>query len=134
MGRKGRRRDQPSSGEESTNGGLGGFAALLQAKGLSASAAASEPVPQPVVEAAPTLLWSSLGKIVLRKERKGRRGKTVTLIEGVPELHLVEACGQLKRGLGTGAHVEDEALVLQGDLRERCRAWLTAAGVSTVRG
>jgi translation initiation factor 1 len=71
---------------------------------------------------------------VVRLERAGRRGKEVTVIE-----HLDLASGQreawlkeLKSAMGCGGVVEDEAMVLQGDLRERVAKWLEKRGVRKV--
>ncbi|MFZ9887339.1 MAG: translation initiation factor [Myxococcota bacterium] len=65
-------------------------------------------------------------RLVLRKERAGRGGKTVTVIEGLaldadPLSALVT---MLKKSLGCGASLEDGAIVLQGDVVERAAALL----------
>ena len=62
----------------------------------------------------------------LRMEKKGRGGKTVTVVDGLPrnEAFLKELCQELKRACGTGGTVADGAVELQGDLRERVRAVL----------
>jgi translation initiation factor 1 len=39
---------------------------------------------------------------------------------------------ELKRALGTGGAIEGDALVLQGDHRERLRAILTKRGVKQI--
>jgi translation initiation factor 1 len=59
-------------------------------------------------------------------EKKGRGGKTVTVVDGLPrnEAFLKELCQELKRACGTGGTVGDGAVELQGDLRERVRAVL----------
>ena len=73
-------------------------------------------------------LPSRPGKIVakLRMEKKGRGGKTVTVIAGLPRNNafLTELCQELKRACGTGGTVSDDAIELQGDLRDRVRACL----------
>ena len=74
-------------------------------------------------------------KVVLRKERKGRGGRTVTLIEGVtdfPESLLEELASQLKKALGTGATLEEGTVVLQGDQRDRANRWLAERGVEEI--
>ncbi|WP_029166231.1 translation initiation factor [Aminiphilus circumscriptus] len=75
---------------------------------------------------------STLPRVVLRRERKGRGGKTVTVVEGVP-VPLAEglACA-LRKGLGCGSRVEEGVVVLQGDQVERSAAWFTARGVKKV--
>src|SRR5262245_1590038 len=71
----------------------------------------------------------------LRVEKNGRGGKTVTVVDNLPNntLFLKELCQDLKRTCGTGGTVADGAIELQGDLRERVRARLTARGM-TVKG
>lgn len=73
-------------------------------------------------------------RIVLRRERKGRKGKTVTLIEGLGEKgeHLEEMARNLRRDLGCGSHVEEAVVVLQGDQIERAAAWLEKKGFKNV--
>ncbi|RDV36761.1 translation initiation factor [Bradymonadaceae bacterium TMQ3] len=73
----------------------------------------------------------------LRVERKGRGGKTVTLLGGFkagagtpPKDALEDLVGQLKRALGCGAALEDDTIVLQGDQRERAASWLNARGAT----
>ena len=68
----------------------------------------------------------SLGKIVVRKEQKGRSGKTVTIIEGIElgEAGLKTLAKKMRKSLGCGAHIEDGNIVLQGDLVERARKWI----------
>ena len=73
-----------------------------------------------------------LEKVVVRKERKGHGGKTVTVIAGIAPGALDELCGELKRALGCGARVEDGAVVLQGELVERAVAFLEGKGAARV--
>ena len=72
------------------------------------------------------------GRIVakLRMEKKGRGGKTVTVVDGLPRnaAFLKELCQELKRACGTGGAVQDGAVELQGDLRERVRDVLLKKG------
>ena len=71
----------------------------------------------------------------LRVEKKGRGGKTVTVIYDLPanDAYLNTLASVLKRACGTGGAVSGNTVELQGDLRDRVREWLTAKGV-TVRG
>lgn len=71
----------------------------------------------------------------LRMEKKGRGGKTVTVVDGLPRnaAFLRQLVQELKRACGTGGAVADGAVELQGDLRERVRQALTARGF-VVRG
>lgn len=71
-------------------------------------------------------------KASLRIERKGRRGKTVTLVSGLAlrESALDELARKMKKAMGCGASIEERAVVvLQGDNRERLRLWLESRGV-----
>jgi translation initiation factor 1 len=74
--------------------------------------------------------------VVVRMERAGRGGKTVTLVEGVranPE-GLAALLKTLKTRLGAGGVVEKGALVLQGDQRDRLCALLPTLGYAAKRG
>ena len=82
--------------------------------------------------AADQSLPSQPGKIVakLRMEKKGRSGKAVTVVAGLPHnaAFLKELCQELKRACGTGGAVADGLIELQGDLRDRVRDVLAAKG------
>jgi translation initiation factor 1 len=73
-------------------------------------------------------------RAVVRLERKGRRGKEVTVIEqlGLRERELGDWLKDLKGALGCGGAIEGDALVLQGDHRERLRGLLQGRGVRKV--
>lgn len=66
----------------------------------------------------------------LRMEKSGRGGKTVTVVDGLPNNagFLKDLCAELKRLCGTGGAVRDGAVELQGDLRDRIRGYLTDKG------
>ena len=68
-------------------------------------------------------------------EKKGRGGKTVTVVDGLPDnaTFLRELSQELKRHCGTGGAVADGAVELQGDLRDRVREYLVKKGW-TVKG
>src|SRR5262245_14190737 len=61
------------------------------------------------------------GWVRLARETKGRRGKAVTLIAGLPqdEALLAELAQTLKKFCGAGGAVEDGVIVIQGDHRDR---------------
>lgn len=74
--------------------------------------------------------------VIVRWERAGRGGKSVTLVEGVrahPE-GLAALLKTLKTRLGAGGAIEKGALVLQGDQRERLCALLPTLGFPAKRG
>jgi translation initiation factor 1 len=73
-------------------------------------------------------------RAVVRMERKGRRGKEVTVIEQL-DLNPADLEGWLKAlkgALGCGGALEGETLVLQGDQRKRLQELLTSRGVRKV--
>ena len=57
------------------------------------------------------------GIVRVRRDTKGRKGKGVTLIEGVPlaPAELAAFAKKLKKKCGTGGSVKDGAIVIQGD-------------------
>ena len=67
----------------------------------------------------------------LRIEKKGRGGKTVTVVDGLPQnTAFVKALGQeLKRACGTGGAASGGTIELQGDLRDRVREVLKGKGI-----
>jgi translation initiation factor 1 len=103
------------------------FAALKDSLGpLPAGPAAAAPSPAPTPKGPP--------RAVVRLERKGRRGKEVTVVEQL-DLRAAELerwLSDFKHKLGCGGTVEGRALVLQGDSRERVRALLEARGVGKI--
>jgi translation initiation factor 1 len=66
----------------------------------------------------------------LRTEKKGRGGKTVTVVYGLPQNNdfLRELSQELKRACGTGGTVVEGGIELQGELRERVRDVLVKRG------
>ena len=60
------------------------------------------------------------GIVRIRREVKGRKGKTVTAVFGVPlnDKELKEFAKILKRKCGTGGSVKDGIIIIQGDHRE----------------
>jgi len=66
----------------------------------------------------------------LRLEKKGRGGKVVTVVDGLPQNapFLKELSQELKRACGTGGTAVEGAVELQGDLRDRVRELLLKKG------
>lgn len=81
------------------------------------SPAATEPVPNRVTAR-------------LRLESKGRGGKAVTLVDGLPDNapFLDDLARTLKKACATGGTVRPGAIELAGDVRERLRTLLEARG------
>ena len=67
-------------------------------------------------------------KVRLRWETKGRSGKAVVRITGLPSENLDAIASRMRKALGCGATLEDEDLLLLGSLTERAQQWLDQAG------
>ena len=72
------------------------------------------------------------GVIRIRREIKGRAGKCVTLIEGVPlnSDQLKELATRLKRRCGVGGSVKKHIIEIQGDQRKVLFNYLKEEGYS----
>jgi translation initiation factor 1 len=70
------------------------------------------------------------GIVRVSRDKKGRRGKTVTVVTGLPGgvSALAELASILKRLCGSGGTVTDDTVEIQGDHRERVAAKLTELG------
>ena len=81
------------------------------------SKAAAEPVPAKL-------------RCVLRLEKKGRGGKSVTVVTDLPknDSFLAALAAELKRACGTGGTGADGSVEIQGDQRDRLRPLLQAKG------
>lgn len=71
-------------------------------------------------------------KLVVRRERAGRGGKTVTRVSGLPAGALPDFARRMKAALGCGATIEELDLLLLGDLVERAATWLEGEGAPRV--
>ena len=71
----------------------------------------------------------------LRLEKKGRKGKAVTVVDGLPPHpdFWQKLLKKLKARCGSGGTLKDGVMELQGDQREPARAFLEDQGF-TVRG
>jgi len=115
------------------NKGLGSaLGDALKAQGFAPSKQAA-PSPQPIRHEN-SIEFETLNKLVLRKEKKGRGGKTVTRLEGITaSSKALEALAkELRKSLGCGARVEENHIILQGDVRERASQWLTRKGTKKI--
>jgi translation initiation factor 1 len=70
--------------------------------------------------------------VKLRLETKGRGGKSVTVLDGLPNNSdfLEELAKDLKKSLGTGGSVVGATIELQGEWRERLRILLPSKNFS----
>ena len=64
------------------------------------------------------------GVVRVSRTSSGRRGKTVTLVTGVPPADLTALAGELKRLCGSGGAVKDGVVEIQGDHRAKVIAHL----------
>jgi len=70
------------------------------------------------------------GIVRIQRETKGRKGKGVTLITGIPlaDKELKELAKQLKQRCGTGGTVKDGVIEIQGDHRDLLLSLLQEKG------
>jgi len=126
--------------------GLAGLRERLPAGAPPADASAGVAEPISTSEAAPatsavagappprSTVYSRAARVVVRRERKGHGGKTMTRVEGLAgsSRELEVAVRDVKRGLGCGATLEGSDVLVQGDQSERVRAFLEAHGVRKI--
>ena len=77
---------------------------------------------------------SAGGRVKVRREVAGRRGKAVTTVSGVPldDAGLRELAGKLKKRCGVGGSAKGGVIELQGDHREVVMQVLRAEGYDAV--
>jgi len=137
-GKKTRRVPVDGSSEEVPESVLGGLLRELGFPGPDEGPRKATP-PKPGAAPAPeggVPDLAGVGKIVLRVQRKGRGGKTVTTLStpggGVSPGALEPLAREIRRALGCGARVEDGSVVIQGDNAERAEKWLLQRGAGRV--
>ena len=106
---------------------------LLKGAGVGVNDAPKAPPPSPDTASA-AMDFGGARKLVVRRERKGRGGKTATVVEGirVSPSALERMARELRHALGCGATVEDGCLVVQGDQVSRVERWLVDHGAPKV--
>jgi translation initiation factor 1 len=72
------------------------------------------------------------GRVKVRRETSGRRGKEVTTIAGVPEADAKALAGRLKKRCGVGGSAKNGVIELQGDHRDVVMEVLRAEGYDAV--
>lgn len=77
-----------------------------------------------------THIADSDGIVRLHRESKGRGGKGVTLIKGIPlaEAELKKLSKELKQVCGTGGTVKDGIIEIQGEQRDKLKIALEKKG------
>ncbi|MEX1025782.1 MAG: stress response translation initiation inhibitor YciH [Planctomycetota bacterium] len=75
------------------------------------------------------------GVVRVRRETKGRKGKGVTIVTGIPlaGAELAVLAKELKAKCATGGKLAGDELELQGDHRDRLVALLSARGWTVKR-
>ena len=78
----------------------------------------------------PPPLFKPDGIIRIRRETKGRKGKTVTTVFGfdLDDQALKALAKDLKQHSGTGGTVKDGMIVIQGDHRDTVKGFLEGEG------
>ena len=70
-------------------------------------------------------------KIKIHKVKKGKKGKTVTIVSGFEQQNtsqIVELLKKLKVYCGTGGSINDQGIQLQGDMQEKVKFFLNREG------
>ena len=75
------------------------------------------------------------GVVRVSRETKGRAGKAVTLVRGLPiDDNALAALGkQLRTACGAGGTAKEGVIEVQGDHIERVLAWLAQQGITAKR-
>ncbi len=90
----------------------------------------TDPDPEPEPQAAPAYPSASKQTARIARDRKRRKGKTVTVISGLQHdpATLEALLKTLKQQVGAGGALKDGELEIQGDHRERVAAVLSGMG------
>ncbi len=74
------------------------------------------------------------GIVRIRRETKGRGGKAVSVVDGLPlaEKDLKALAKQLKKRCGVGGSVKGESIEIQGEARELLKSELEKRGYTVV--
>jgi translation initiation factor 1 (eIF-1/SUI1) len=78
---------------------------------------------------------ASFTQVTLHRQSAGRAGRTVIMVTIKPPqmpVMLDALTAALRRGLGCGAHVEQDRVALQGDIAGRAQEWFVRKGARRV--
>ena len=97
--------------------------------------ACRKPVAECICGKAVSPVKSSDGIVRVSRETKGRGGKSVTVVRGLPlDANALTAIGKrLRTACGAGGTVKEGVLEVQGDHCERVMAWLAQEGWAVKR-
>ncbi len=99
---------------------------------LAAFLAANPALPEGATAPAATEPSAPLPVLTISMERKGRGGKTATIIAGfASEAQASDTASALKKRLATGGSARACEVLLQGDRRDAVRSALQAMGFKT---
>lgn len=86
--------------------------------------------PETTIDNTPSESKSSPGIAHIALERKGRAGKTATIIYDltIPEDEILSLAADLKRSLGCGGSVRGNEILIQGDRVADCQRILSSRG------
>ncbi|MDZ7722557.1 MAG: translation initiation factor [candidate division KSB1 bacterium] len=87
-----------------------------------------QPVDECVCKSQTKNAGSGAPVIKIRRETKGRAGKTVTTIFGIVPNQQKDIATQLKQQCGTGGSAKDGVIIIQGDHRTKIKAFLEKKG------
>jgi len=76
-------------------------------------------------------IWGD-GRVRVSRQTKGRKGKAVTLVEGLAmnTAELEQTAKRLKTRCGSGGAVKDGIIEIQGDQRQIIVSWLQKQGIN----
>ena len=110
---------------ESPRAGLNPAFSALELPGLAPGPADLAPAP------APARLWK-MGRVVLRREKASRGGKTVIVVDDfathLPASVIESVARKLRTACGCGGTVKGRTIEVQGDQATRIRALLEEEG------
>lgn len=119
---------------------LGSLGDLLRQRGVAVQQPAAVDATPPAAPAPATAPpsggpdLSRAGRVIVRRQRKGHGGKTVTVVDGLalPAAQLEALARAMRKALGCGSWVDAGRVVLQGDRPDAAAAWLTRSGAKQV--
>lgn len=90
---------------------------------------------QTPVEASDPVAALLARRVVVRREKKGRGGKTVTVVQfpdGGDEAAMEALAKELRKALGTAAQREESTVAVSGDIVDRVADWLGRRGAARI--
>lgn len=95
---------------------------LREDPSLPAGDDVAQPAPEPILKKKDTL------RVIV--DKKGRKGKIATIVEGftVSDEEVAEIAASLKKRLGTGGSSRGGEILIQGNVADRVREFLSAEG------